>query len=52
MHKLEGEETMDKMIIGLFIGATTMALITCGGTKCLKRTKKIVANKIENILKG
>ena len=42
---------MTKMLIGMVVGATCTAIITCGGTKCLKRTKKMMMNKIENILK-
>ena len=42
---------MSKLIIGMALGATCTAIITCGGTKCLKRTKKMVMNKIEDILK-
>ena len=42
---------MTKMLIGMVVGATCTAMIKCGGTKCLKKTKKMLANKIESILK-
>lgn len=51
LHKLSREDNMSKLIIGMALGATCTAIITCGGTKCLKRTKKMVMNKIEDILK-
>ena len=42
---------MTKLMIGMVVGATCTAIITCGGTKCLKKTKKMLSNKIESILK-
>jgi len=42
---------MNKLIVGMIIGATCTAVITCGSSKCLKRTKKVMMNKIENLMK-
>lgn len=42
---------MGKMLIGMVVGATCTAIITCSGTKCLKKTKKMLVNKIENLMK-
>ena len=42
---------MSKMIIGALIGATCTALVTCGSAKCLKRAKKMITVKLENLLK-
>ena len=51
MRILTVEGTMSKMIIGALIGATCTALVTCGSAKCLKRAKKMITVKLENLLK-
>ena len=49
LKKLIGEVAMKKMIVGMMLGATVTAIVTCGGAKCIKRAKKKVVAKIEKL---
>ena len=42
---------MKKMIVGMMLGATVTAIVTCGGAKCIKRAKKKVVAKIEKLFR-
>ena len=47
LKKLIGEVAMKKMIVGMMLGATVTAIVTCGGAQCIKRAKKKISTIVE-----